>query len=306
MKIVENLMDGYEIFDALASHTRLEILNTLLKNTEMNMDDISKELNISKSSLTMHIKKLEAAGLITVRLSLARRGTQKLCRINEDKLIINILPEEKELDSFETELNVGQYSSYCVEPTCGLSTIENRIDPMDDPRYFSAPERFNAGIIWFTSGYVEYKMPNRLQSDETAVEIQIFMELCSEAPGVLEHYPSDIYFYVNGKQLGYWVSPGELFDRPGRFTPSWWYKNFPQYGRMKIITINENGTYLDGLFLSPVTVKDIQLDTCTEISVRIAVPQNAAHVGGVTLFGKGFGDYNEGIKTKVLYKKKSC
>lgn len=305
MRIIENLSDGYELYDALASYVRIDILKALLKNNEMNMDDIAKELNISKSSLTMHIKKLENAGLISVRLSLARRGTQKLCRINEDKLIINILPEEKELDSFETELNVGQYASYCVEPTCGLSTTEKRIDPMDDPRYFSSPERFNAGIIWFSSGYVEYKMPNQLHTNETAVEIQISMELCSEAPGVLEHYPSDIYFTVNGKQLGYWVSPGELFDRPGRFTPSWWYKNFPQYGRMKILTINESGTYLDGLFLSPITVKDIELDTCTEISVRIEVPKDAKHVGGVTLFGKGFGDYNAGVKIKVLYKKNS-
>ena len=79
---------------------------------------------------------------------------------------------------------------------------------MDDPRYFSSPERFNAGIIWFTSGYVEYRFPNQLHSDETAKEIQISMELCSEAPGVLENYPSDIYFYVNDIELGCWTSPG--------------------------------------------------------------------------------------------------
>lgn len=304
MRVIENLTEGYAVYDALASYTRLDILNVLLKNNEMNLDDISKALNITKGSLTMHIKKLEEAGLISVRLALARRGTQKLCRINEEKLIINIIPQPKELDFFETELDVGQYTSYNVEPTCGLSTTKKRIDPMDDPRYFSSPERFNAGIIWFTSGYVEYRFPNQLHSDETAKEIQISMELCSEAPGVLENYPSDIYFYVNDIELGFWTSPGELFDRPGRFTPAWWYKNFPQYGRMKIITINENGTYLDGLFLAPVTIQDIDLDNRPEISIKIAVPKTARHVGGVNIFGKGFGDYNEGIRAKVLYKKK--
>ena len=304
MRVIEDLIDGYEVYDALASYTRLEILKVLLKNNEMNLDEISKSLHIAKGSLTMHIKKLEAAGLISVRLSLARRGTQKLCRINEEKLIINIIPQKKELNSFETELNVGQYAAYAVEPTCGLSTTEKRIDPMDDPRYFSSPERFNAGIIWFTSGYVEYRFPNQLHTDETAKELQIFMEICSEAPGVLENYPSDIYFYVNDVELGFWTSPGELFDRPGRFTPAWWYQNFPQYGRMTIITINENGTYLDGLFLAPITIRDIDFDHHTEISIKVVVPKTARHVGGVTLFGKGFGDYNEGIKAKVLYKKK--
>ena len=72
----------------------------------------------------------------------------------------------------------------------------------------------------------------------------------------------------------------------------------------KIITINENGTYLDGLFLAPITIRDIDFDHHTEISIKVVVPKTARHVGGVTLFGKGFGDYNEGIKAKVLYKKK--
>ena len=80
--------------------------------------------------------------------------------------------------------------------------------------------------------------------------IQISLELCSEAPGVLSYFPSDIYFIVNGKNLGY-GHPRELFDRKGRYTPEWWFNNFPQYGRIKVITINETGTYLDGLLLSP-------------------------------------------------------
>lgn len=305
MKVIDNLTEHYEVFDALASPVRLEIINILLQNNEMNMDDIARELHVSKSALTVHIKKLEAAGIIAVRLSLAKRGTQKLCRVKEDKLIVNIIPEYKELDSFETELNVGQYSSYSVEPTCGLSTKTKRIDPMDDPRFFSSPERFNAGIIWFTSGYVEYRIPNLLTNNEQAIELRISAELCSEAPGVLEHYPSDIYFHVNGVELGYWVSPGELFDRPGRFTPQWWYKNFPQYGRMKIITVNESGTYLDGLFLSSTNIEALKLDTSPEISFKIEVPKTARHVGGVTIFGKDFGDYNIGIKTKVLYKNRT-
>ncbi len=301
MLVIHNLNEGVELFEALGSEVRIEILKALLEKPEMNLAELAKKLHVSKGTLSVHIKKLESAGLISIRLSLAKRGTQKLCRINHEKLIINIIPDEQELHSYEIELDAGQYASYDVEPTCGLATAEYYISPFDDPRYFSSPERFKASVIWFSSGYVEYRFPNQMHANETPLELQIYLEMCSEGPGIQAHYPSDIYFFVNGVKLGYWTSPGELFDRIGRFTPSWWFKNFPQYGRMKAITVNERGTFLDGLSLSNVTISDLKFNTSEEISIRIEVPKNARHVGGVTLFGKGFGDYDEGIKAKVLY-----
>ena len=301
MKIIENLEDGLPVFDALSNELRVQILQLLLKNHRMNMNDIAKALNMPKSTLTPHIKKLVQSGLIDVSLNSETRGTQKICRIAEDKLIVNIMPEPAEIKVYETELEVGQYSDCSVLPTCGLATPDHVVgDGFDDPRYFYLPDRFNASIIWFTQGYVEYTIANMSGADETPKELQIFLEMCSEAPGVISYFPSDIHFSVNGIQLGYWTSPGEFFDRNGRYTPKWWFKNFPQYGIMKVLTINETGTYLDGLFLSATTIHNLNLMQNGIITLRLEVPETAKNIGGITLFGKKFGDYDHGIRLRML------
>ena len=301
MRIIENLTEGIPLFDALSNEVRIQILQLLLKNHRMNMNDIAVTLKIPKSTLTPHIKKLIQAGLIDVSLNSETRGTQKICRIAEDKLIVNILPEQTEQKVYETELDAGQYSDCNVQPTCGLATSEHVIgDGFDDTRFFYLPERFHASVIWFTQGYVEYTFANMLSASEKPVELPIFLEMCSEAPGVISYYPTDISFIDNGINLGYWTSPGECYDRKGRYTPHWWFSNFPQYGIMKVLTINETGTYLDGLFISPTTIHNLNLTEHDSISLRLEIPETAEHVGGITLFGKKFGDYESGIRIRLL------
>ena len=301
MRIIENLNDGLPIFDALSNQLRIDILQLLIKNHSMNMNNIADTLGIPKSTLTPHIKKLLQAGLIDVSLSFETRGTQKICRLAEDKLIVNIMPEILAQTIYETELDAGQYTECNVLPTCGLATREKVIgDAFDDPRFFFLAERFNASIIWFTQGYVEYAIPNMLSPAQKPVELQIFLELCSEAPGVISYYPSDISFIVNKINLGYWTSPGELFDRRGRYTPAWWFHNFPQYGIMKALTVNDTGTYLDGLLLSPVTIRELNLEQNSAVTLRLEIPKTAKNIGGLTLFGKNFGDYPSGVRFRIL------
>ncbi|MBQ2712297.1 MAG: ArsR family transcriptional regulator [Clostridia bacterium] len=301
MRIIENLREGLPLFDALNSEIRIQIIQLLLKNHQMNMNDLALTLNIPKSTLTPHIKKLVQAELISVSLSSQARGAQKICQIAEDKLIVNIQPQATKQKIYESEIDVGQYTGCFVLPTCGLATSERVVgDAFDDSRFFYCPDRFQASVLWFAQGYIEYTVANMLSSKEKPEELQIFVELCSEAPGVLSYYPSDISFIVNGVNLGYWTSPGEFFDRKGRYTPQWWFPNFPQYGIMKVLIINETGTYLDGLFLSPTTIHNLQLDKSNSISLRLEVPETAKNVGGLTLFGKKFGDYEHGIRFRLL------
>lgn len=302
MRILKDLKEGLEVFDALNSEMRIKIIKLLNAQHKMSISNIAKHFNISISTLNPHLKKLENAGIIEIRVSNESKYPTKICSLVENKIILEIIPEHSEHKFFEIDLDVGKYVDYFVTPTCGLASREGVIGDFDDPRFFSHPQRFDASIIWFTQGFVEYRIPNLLGLKDIPVEIQISLELCSEAPGVLSYFPSDIYFIVNGKNLGYWTSPGELFDRKGRYTPEWWFNNFPQYGRIKVITINETGTYLDGLLLSPITIDELELHKNQDISVKIEIPETAKNVGGITLFGKGFGDYDVGINVKVLYK----
>lgn len=87
---------------------------------------------------------------------------------------------------------VGHYTDLEASPTCGIATTEKLIGYYDDPRYFLDPQRVDAGILWFAKGYAEYKVPNYLFMDQTVQEIEISMEIGSEAPSVNEKWPSDI------------------------------------------------------------------------------------------------------------------
>ena len=59
MMYIKNLEDGVELFKALGSELRVNIIRLLLKNREMNMNEIATSLNITSGALTSHTKKLE-------------------------------------------------------------------------------------------------------------------------------------------------------------------------------------------------------------------------------------------------------
>ncbi|HEY8423986.1 MAG TPA: winged helix-turn-helix transcriptional regulator [Clostridia bacterium] len=298
---VTNIDECLSICSALSSQVRVDIIKLLLKNKSMNLDNLAKILGLTNGAITAHVKKLMDAGLINVTTSSGVRGSQKLCSLAVDKIIIDVVSNEIKSNSYDFEVDVGHYSDYEVYPTCGIATKDGIIGEFDDPRYFSYPERFNAGLLWFSEGFVEYKIPNALKPNQKAVELQFSFEIASEALGSSPQYPSDIYFSVNGIELGYWTSPGEFNDRPGIVSPSWWYKNLGQYGRFKMLIINKDGTFIDGLPIGSTTIDDLNICHNSNITFRISAPKKAANKGGVTLFGKTFGDYPNGIKIKLIY-----
>ena len=56
---ITSLDDGLDIFKALGSDVRIEIIKLLIENKEMNMNELAAKLNITNGALTGHIKKLE-------------------------------------------------------------------------------------------------------------------------------------------------------------------------------------------------------------------------------------------------------
>lgn len=303
MLYIKNLEDGVELFKVLGSEVRVNIIRLLLKNKEMNMNEIASSLNITNGALTSHIKKMEDVGLIKVTGDFVGHGNQKVCRVKQERILVDIVPEEEDDNAsvYEAEVPVGQYTDYSVFPTCGISTTSSLIGEVDDPRYFAHPDRINAGIIWLSKGYVEYLIPNVLPAAQKIDEITFSMELSSEAPGVNNDWPSDISFIINDVPVGTWTSPGDFGDVRGMFTPDWWYPNWNQYGLLKMLVINRRGTFIDGLKISDVTLTHFNLDYKSSIRFRLEVKEDADHVGGLTLFGSGFGNYGQGIKVRIKY-----
>jgi predicted transcriptional regulator len=49
---ITSLNDGLELFKALGSDVRIEILNILLENDNMSMNELASRLNITNGALT--------------------------------------------------------------------------------------------------------------------------------------------------------------------------------------------------------------------------------------------------------------
>lgn len=303
MLTIRDFNEVLEISKALSSEIRLKIIELLIEKRTLNMKELAQALNVTNGALTSHIKQLSDCGIVAVSLVPGKRGSQKVCRLQEDKFLIEFVPKNQGLQTYQVELNVGQYSDYNVYPTCGLATTEKIIGEMDNPQYFADPEHIKASIVWFTQGYIEYRIPNYLKPEHQLVEMQFSMEISSEAPGICEDWPSDITFYINRKPIGSWTSPGDFgAKKRGFYTPSWWVTNWNQYGLLKLISITHHGTYIDGNKISDVSISDLNLNSSSDILLRIGIPSDAKNVGGLTLFGKNFGDYNQGIRVWVIYK----
>lgn len=300
---VKNLDEGLEVFKALGSEQRINIIKLLQENHEMNMNELATSLGITNGALTSHIKKLEESGIIQVMTERGGHGNQKICKVAVDKIVVDVESEETEEDQniYNTEVKVGHYSDYNVYPTCGLATSKAIVGEVDDPRYFSHPDRINAGILWFTKGYIEYMIPNLLPSATKIDQITVSLEISSEAPGINNDWPSDISIFLNDVKIGTWTSPGDYGDVQGIFTPDWWFPNWNQYGLLKMIVINKKGTFVDGLKISDVTINQFNLDYKSTVRFKFEIEEDAKNIGGITIFGSEFGNYNQDIKVRIAY-----
>lgn len=288
------------VYEALSSNVRIKIIR-MLSEKPMNVKEIANKLELSSAIVTMHITKLEKAGVVNGERTRSKGGVQKICSLIVNDIQIQFPnKEEDELLYHEHNVSVGHYTDFEATPTCGLATLEKIIGCFDDARYFLDPQRVDAKILWFTEGFLEYKLPNYLLASQEPRELQISMEIGSEAPGANKNWPSDISFIFNGVKIGQWTSPGDFADMKGKYTPSWWSQGVNQYGMLKLLKINDEGAFIDGERLSDVKLKDLDIRN-KQWSFKLQVEKEAKHMGGLTLFGKGFGNYDQDINFKLYY-----
>ena len=286
---------------AIGSELRIQIVLYVTQHPGIGLMELSEHFGVSRAAITQNIKILTAAGLIELGESGEKSSARKGCFVTEDKFLLNFRRQLLTQKIYATEIPIGQYSDFSITPTCGLATPEELIGKVDDPSFFDDPRRSQAGILWFSTGFVEYRLPNYLQKGQQLSELQLSFEVSSEAPGVAENWPSDLVFSLNGEEIGSWTSPGDFGDVWGRYTPDWWAPNWNQYGLLKLLTINGEGTYMDGRMISPKSIHNLSLDHESELRFRIAAPAEAQNAGGCTLFGRGFGNYDQGMKFNIIY-----
>lgn len=180
MLYLKSLQEAEEVFKALSAPMRLKIMEMIYEDSELSMNDLAESLELTNSAISMHVSKLEQAGLVNVQTTAGKRGNMKIIKPRHDRLMIDLAPVRETRKFYQDDIRVGYYTNFKVNPTCGIATSKKIVGSFDDPRYFTFPERFDAGILWFGSGFIEYNIPNHLISGQTITELQISFEICSE------------------------------------------------------------------------------------------------------------------------------
>lgn len=292
---------GIRVAKALGSTQRLRILD-YLQTRIANVSDIATALEMPLSTANLHLNVLEESGLIRSEMIAASRGVQKLCSRAYDMIVIQ-LPRSIGSDEKQVSVSmpIGAFVDCQSMPTCGLAHEDGIIGYVDDPVSFYEPQRFQAQLIWFRQGYLEYRFPYRAEHDRSPKSLVISMEISSEAPNYHHDWPSDIFMEINEQPVGTWTSPGDFGGERGNLTPIWWEEWNSQYGLLKSWRINEEGTWIDGMRISDVSIQALQLHQQPFIKVRFGVHPDALHVGGLNLFGRKFGNYPQDIVMQIHY-----
>ncbi|MCH4169927.1 MAG: metalloregulator ArsR/SmtB family transcription factor [Lactobacillus sp.] len=279
------------VFAALDSKVRVQIIQ-LLSKQKMNVSEIAQAIGLSSPITIMHLNKLRDANLIRTE----KQGNQRISSLQVDKINITF-PKQLYIpyENWQVELPIGQFTDFDVQPSCGLAGQTGFIGKVDNPSYFMDPERSEAGMLWFAKGFVEYKVPNYLASNQQLEMIELSAELSSEFPFSNNNWPSDISVSLDGHNIGVWTSPGDFSDVRGRYTPKWVYNDMNQYGMLKSFRISKHGSFIDGQYAAETTIADIDT-TKASWTLRFEVKDSAKNVGGCTIFGNKFGNHDQGIK----------
>ncbi len=297
--MILQLPQDVKVVKGLGSEVRLRILE-ILRRGEKNVSEITSEMGLPQSTIATNIMILERARLIETRNVKANKGTQKICSALYDEFLVEFTTPKQTTDVIEVEMPIGLFIEYRVSPPCGMCSPEKIIGFLDTPASFLEPERVKAGLLWFEKGYVVYQFPNNALYQEKPVKrLEVTAELSSETPGTNPHWRSDITLWVNGIELGTWVCPGDFGDKRGTYTPEWWKLEGSQYGLNKVWSVTDEGSYVDGVQVSGVTLSDLHLADHHSIKVRLGIKDDAQNVGGLNIFGRGFGNYDQDIVLRL-------
>jgi predicted transcriptional regulator len=297
--LIIDLLTDIDIIKALASEPRIQML-FLIKKKALNINEISAAMNMPQSTVATHIEKLEEAGLLNIEALKAKKGNQKICSPAYNNYLIKF-PELKQniKNNIDVEMPIGLFTDFHVTAPCGLCSAAHIIGFLDMSDTFLNPERMAAQVLWFTSGYVEYKFPNNSFYESRRISK---IEFCAEISAQTHIWESDITLTINNVETGTWTSPAGSNDKHGSRLPQWWTQEGPQHGLLKSWTVTEYGSFIDKEKISGITISDLHLSEHHSIKIKLAVRDDAKNQGGIIIFGKCFGNYPQDLILKLYFK----
>lgn len=290
-----------KIARAFASEERLAILKFML-NRSVSVSMIASELDMPISSVSRHIDVLADAGLIVINYQPGLKGHTKFCAqaILDAKFSLDTSNTEKKSTSFYVEMPIGMYSECRINAPCGMTGKDAALGAFDDTKLFYSPLRSQAECLWFESGHIVYVFPTPTEKTKDRHRISFSLEICSDTIYYNNDWPSDITVKINDVEVLTFTSPGNFGGKRGKNTPMYWPVTSSQFGQLKKISVDTDGVYLDNVFChKQVSFADLHLFDADNIRFELEVKEDAVHRGGISLFGKNFGDFDQAIIMKI-------
>ena len=239
------------VLKAIASPERLKILKCItVSNPSPNVKELAEKLDLPITTTSLHVRVLEKAGLIYMKeIKGLRNGTQKICILFVQDIHMNFKnpkQDENQTRNIQYSMPLGNYFDCKVTRPCGMAGKKNPIGIDDSTQVFYSSSRLNAQIVWFTSGFLEYRFPNLFANQQELLKLSFSFEACSEAPDYNNDWPSDITVWINNNEVFTFRSAGDFGGKRGILNPDWWPEHSSQYGELHQIEITRKGCFGDG------------------------------------------------------------
>ena len=293
---------------ALSTPERVEIIKNLLYMPK-SLKQLSDELAIPSTTLARYLSDLENAHLIRVLYQPSKKGKIKFYSQNILSLTMffrDVQQEESNIKRYTTELPVGLFSHCDIHPPCGMNGAFFPMEYLSTPSSFLQPQRMEAELLWFKYGKIDYDfpLPDLDKSiNEKIVSLTFSFEACSEVENYNNNWPSDISVWLNDVRILTFTCSGDFGGTRGKNTPSYWPINCTQYGDLNKIRITPEGIFRNNLLIkNNITLNNFDLTNAHSIRFSVGVKEDAVRRGGINLFGKNFGNYDQAIKLVVKTK----
>ena len=286
---------------ALSSPQRLAILELLSHNSILNVGEISEAINLPISSTSHHISILEEARLISCEKQPTLRGVVKMCSRSKNEVVFLLGEKNQEWPRhIMQQLPIGAYSHAAdILTPCGLASESAPIGEYNNPRSFFLPERFQAEVLWFRGGYLDYDFSLLAMEEMNINWMEISFEACSQTPVTTQYWQSDIELFINQVPLGRHPVSCDNKGCRGSLNPTWWPDIMTQSGKLHNWRVDHNGSYINKEKVSNIKISDLNLLSQQKVTIRIALP--VAEQPGINLFGPRFGDHKQSLALEVGY-----
>lgn len=267
----------------------------------LTISELAKLNNICIKNAMFHINILLESGMIRkLALPTSKDGVSLFVLTATEMYFDYSEPSLKEMETYTQEISVGMYATARFDNILRLATQEKIVRLHHTDVY--NPIRKDASLLWTDGGSVTYSFAKYFLENQKIESVNFSFEICSETNGYRNDFKSDITISVNGIRLGVFTSKGDFGDVRGKHNPPYWLRTYTQYGHLVVVSITNNGTYIDHQLVSDIKIKDIKLNEHDDLRLTIENEKNAKHYGGFNLFGKGFGNYDQDILLTINYK----